>query len=382
MCGHVGIAGKLALKDEATLKRLLLLDYFRGPDSTGLAGIRGPTHQNRVRIAKVASHPLDLFDTIRFKEALNGAVSQVFMGHNRAATRGAVTNMNAHPFHVGKIVGAHNGTLSPASFTELKAKLEQDYDVDSEAIIASIDRFGIKETAKMLQGAWALVWYNLEDETLNFLRNDQRPMWLAYSDDFTRIVWASQYHMIQAAAGLSEGANKFSLYTEKKTSYQCWDTNPDQWYSFKMEQFLTPGKSPPKPTSRTVKGKEPPPVAAVAAGTSDPFGRDTAGHTTRTSHSTTTSRSNDNIRLITIICDEKDPFGGEMSKEEFVELAKYGCSWCGKLVDVLDEGITIFQRDEILLCPTCSTGVPANGPGNSNKGASTRIHVRNINKHM
>jgi hypothetical protein len=39
MCGHVGVAGDLALKDEALMKRLLIFDYLRGPDSTGLAAI-------------------------------------------------------------------------------------------------------------------------------------------------------------------------------------------------------------------------------------------------------------------------------------------------------------------------------------------------------
>src|SRR3546814_15939897 len=40
MCGHVGIAGKMELKDEALMRRLLVFDYFRGPDSTGFAALR------------------------------------------------------------------------------------------------------------------------------------------------------------------------------------------------------------------------------------------------------------------------------------------------------------------------------------------------------
>src|SRR3546814_6662079 len=65
MCGHVGIAGKMELKDEALMRRLLVFDYFRGPDSTGFAALRKDgTH----RLAKIASNPLNLFDMKRFSE--------------------------------------------------------------------------------------------------------------------------------------------------------------------------------------------------------------------------------------------------------------------------------------------------------------------------
>jgi glucosamine 6-phosphate synthetase-like amidotransferase/phosphosugar isomerase protein len=64
MCGLVGIAGQMTAKDDAVIKRLLMYDYFRGPDSTGMAAIRG---NGDVYLAKLASDPVTLFDTGKFK---------------------------------------------------------------------------------------------------------------------------------------------------------------------------------------------------------------------------------------------------------------------------------------------------------------------------
>jgi hypothetical protein len=258
----------------------------------------------------------------------------------------------------------------------LKEKLEDNtFDVDSQAIFASIARFGAKETIPLLQGAWSLVWYDLNEETLNFLRNSERPMWFSYSKELDRLLWASEYHMLQAAAGLSSGTNKIELYTEDKTRYQCWETPVDKWLSFKMEQFLKPGESLPKPLSKTLKGKEP--VVAAAAGSSDPFSM--GGSTGGSTHSTTKSHSSDNRpdkrTVVTLLCNDDKPFGDELTVEEFLAIAEYGCSWCGTKVDPLDNGITLFARDQILLCPRCATGVT---PEQSKKGASAKIYVKNL----
>jgi DNA-directed RNA polymerase subunit RPC12/RpoP len=48
-----------------------------------------------------------------------------------------------------------------------------------------------------------------------------------------------------------------------------------------------------------------------------------------------------------------------MTEEKFAELAKYGCSWCQSDVDYHDVGVTIYERDDILLCPACSNAMIA-----------------------
>lgn len=358
MCGHVGVAGKLEHKDEALMKRLLLLDYFRGPDSTGFAALR---NNGELKIAKMASHPLDLFDTKKFQDALSGWNSNVFLGHNRLATKGIVNAVNAHPYEYGHIIGAHNGTLDANSWKDLEELLGEKTNVDSQAIFACIEKFGIEETVKHLRGAWALVWINLSDNSLNFLRNKERSFWYAYSDKFDKVFWASEYHMIQAATGMSPV--KYDMYSEKDTGHTYWGTEIDYWYRFDLEELKKGGQKPPKPRVKQLKGKEPVPAVTYHNGHS-PFvpktGTVTHIHgktTTTTSTGSTGSKSTDsevarNFRHLQ--GSKAEPFGGYIDKATFEEIARYGCSWCGSDVEFDEPGVVIYEKDNSILCPTCS----------------------------
>lgn len=371
MCGLVGIAGKLTAKDEATMKRLLLLDYFRGPDSTGMAAIRG---DGTIHLSKLASHPLDLFDSNRFKAALSGYNSKIFLGHNRYATKGKINAMNAHPYHCDHIVGAHNGTLSISSWRALEKAVGEDFEVDSQAVIAAIAKLGIAETVPLLQGAWSLTWYDQTENTLNFLRNDERPMWYAYTKDFDRIFWASEWAMIDAATKMS-AAPAYELYHDDKM-FRFWETDVDLHYKFDMDAFKD-SKLDVKPTVVQRKGKEAPPAST---GNYDPFNRgDWSNPTTYSGgysppkngtstpnsgvpSSTTTSPSRsvlpkkkDSIdNVVNLFGTRLSPLAGMVTEDKFAELAKYGCSWCQSDVDYHDVGVTIYERDDILLCPACS----------------------------
>jgi glucosamine 6-phosphate synthetase-like amidotransferase/phosphosugar isomerase protein len=231
MCGIVGVAGDLWTRHEVFMKRMFLLDWMRGPDSTGLAAIR--SQDNEVKIAKVADHPLVLFDTGRFKEALSGTLSKVFIGHNRLATKGKINHGNTHPFEYGNIVGCHNGTLDWHSFDLLKRELKEEFDVDSQALLAAIDKWGLKKTINKIEGSWSLVYYDKSDDTLNFLRNEERPMYYAYSKDFKHLFWASEWPMIQAAVRL--GGNADELFTDKEGN-QFFKTEENTHYRFNVEE--------------------------------------------------------------------------------------------------------------------------------------------------
>lgn len=355
MCGHVGIAGGLEFKDEATIKRLLCYDYFRGPDSTGFAAIKddGKTSQ----IAKLASHPFDLFDMGAFKKALSGFHSCVFIGHNRAATRGIVNGYNAHPFESGDIIGAHNGTLTLASLAELEKALDQEFDVDSEAIVVAIDKLGIKKTVSMLQGAWALVWYDKSDGSLNFLRNKERPFWMAYSEDCKKLFWASEYPMIEAACKLSKKDQP--LYRDKE-GYRFWATVIDTHYKFDIETLKKGGEKKPLPKIKTLKGKEPAPVktSVIGHGNFPKKHGGTAGERSTTKNSTTKSRSSSKRRerdnVVHLFGDKESPVAGYINKEELELISYQGCSWCGAAIDVEEPGITVFEEIDSILCPKCS----------------------------
>lgn len=248
MCGLVGIAGDLLAADEKLFARLLLMDVWRGPDSTG-AAVRRTTGD--VLLAKVPSHPLDLFDDKRWKTAVEGKAhySDIFLGHNRLATTGKVSYSNAHPYEYGTIVGAHNGTLDSRSFKALTTEVG-DFEVDSQALFAYIDAFGIENTIPEIEGAWALTWIDSKDKTLNFLRNEERPLWLARSEDGKRLLWSSEM-------GILAGAIKSCDYKVRSDDkgFAFYTLPIDTWFSLSLEDLKHSPGIFPQWKSKTLKGK-------------------------------------------------------------------------------------------------------------------------------
>lgn len=362
MCGHVGVAGELEFKDEGLMKRLLICDYFRGPDSTGFAALR---KTNDTKIVKVASHPIDLFDMKKFVEALSYTTSKAFMGHNRLATLGKVNGLNAHPFQFDHIVGAHNGTLDKASWSRLEEASGIQTDVDSAAIFACIAKIGVVDTLKLMEegrtgqtGAWALVWFDTEKGTLNFLRNKHRPFWFAYTEDFKKILWASEWEMIRASTDMTPA--DYPLHISKE-GHRFWETAADMWYQIDLTELSKGSSTRPKAKLRTVKGRE----APVVEYTGGPFHRyhgtdyptqETTGTDGRTS--TTTFRSNKNPdktipKDLLLTTTAKNPYL-VVNKKEFDAMTVEGCFWCGGDVAFGEEGVTIYSNPDAVVCPSCA----------------------------
>lgn len=388
MCGHVGVAGKLEFKDEALMKRLLVFDYFRGPDSTGLAALR---NNGEVKIAKCAGSPIDLFDTGRFKEALSGHNSTVFMGHNRFMTKGKITSQNAHPWQFGDIVGCHNGTLDQASWDELVKMTGEKTEVDSMALIQAIAMFGPEKVIPKIRGAWALVWFNTKENTLNFLRNKERPFWLAYSKALDKIFWASEHPILHAATAMTTNENQsYDLHVAEETEgYRFFQTEENLWYKFNIDDIKKGGDKRPKPKVKEVKGQDPLPL--TTAGTwrggqastanyngggqgANPFhqragsGTTTAATPSSSTTGSTTSSTTPNpptgqsgsdftppaIHIMhgTVL----QPFAGIISRVQFMSLAQYGCSWCRGDIDFEEIGITVLEKYKAIMCPSCGAG--------------------------
>lgn len=378
MCGIVGIAGKLAYKDEATMRRLLIFDFLRGPDSTGLAAVRGATQE--VHIAKLKTNPLDLFDTRMFNNALSGASSSVFIGHNRAATRGAVNNTNAHPFYHGSIVGAHNGTLVNKDTQALEEMLGTKFGTDSETLFAAMSVFGPEAVIPMLHkgvtksdGAWSLVWYDTEKRRLNFLRNEHRPMWYAFNKEFDRIFWASEYWMLDSAFNSQPDA-----YNEYQDADGCefFQTDEDVLYSWDIDELKKGGKEPPKPEMTPLAGQEP------VASNITPFDRRTNGQTNNgnshgngttgtaaNSNSTTTSHGKPTLKVLHLEGTPALPYANMLTEEELGEAALTGCQWCGAPINYGDHGFTLFERDHIAVCSDCVGSTP------TGEKRSTRLYI-------
>jgi predicted glutamine amidotransferase len=196
MCGIVGVAGDIGFKHEKALKTLLIVDSLRGTDSTGIAAVDKDLD---VTLAKQVGDPFILMESVPFNKVMQQR-NVAIIGHNRYATQGVVNRKNAHPFEFDKLVGVHNGTLTN------KYRLDEShkYPVDSENLYFHMDKHGVLNTIPIIQGAWSLVWWNKEECTLNFLRNKERPMFIAFSKDEKVLFWASEAWMINVATYRAE----------------------------------------------------------------------------------------------------------------------------------------------------------------------------------
>lgn len=346
MCGLVGIAGALEYKDEEPMKRLLLDDYWRGEDSTGLAAIRS---SGEVEIAKMASHPLHLFEMPKFKHALNGHASCVFLGHNRKATRGAVNDFNAHPYRFGHIVGGHNGTLFGSTQDRLEKELDEKFPVDSMALIAAISELGIEETVKLLEGAWAITWVDLKEGSLNFIRNKDRPLWYGTTKDNKFIYWASEWPTIHAGM-----RGEYRDLKKDKNGARYFQFAEDYHFKYDISDFLA-GKSQ-KPVCKKMEGKKYVPLVNASSNygrhtrSSDPWKR-----TNSTTHSLGPTNDRAAPSFVTVCGTRENPYAGHISRDEFESVSHSGCAFCEAPIEFGDMGITIWKKDDIILCPEHSS---------------------------
>lgn len=193
ICGLVGVAGKITPKEETAFKQLLIVDQLRGKHSVGVAAI---DTNGGVEVFKKAVNPEDFFTMQGFKDMMRYQLN-VLIGHNRYATQGAVNAVNAHPFEFDTLVGAHNGTLTG----QWRLPDHKQFEVDSENIFHAIQKEGLEKTHKNLDGAYALTWWDKENDTLNFIRNDERTFFYTYSEDKLTMFWASESWMLSGILG-------------------------------------------------------------------------------------------------------------------------------------------------------------------------------------
>lgn len=195
MCGIVGAAGDLSyLFRTKVFKDFLDVCQVRGRDSTGV--VKVDRNCESYDWVKQIGSPAYLYDGKAYEQRIERGEASVLIGHCRAKTVGEVTIKNAHPFDFPEqgIVGVHNGTLN----NHYRLSTHKHGMVDSEVMYQFLAENGAQETFTTIEGAWACVWWDQSNKTLNFIRNDKRPLYFTWSDDARQMFWASEPWMFAA----------------------------------------------------------------------------------------------------------------------------------------------------------------------------------------
>lgn len=198
MCGIIGFYTKNRPlpQTQQFVKWALFHDTVRGSCGTGISGLKNDGEQVHYKRALAG---YDFIQLKRTEEIVNSVCDyRVVLGHNRAATRGGVKDVNCHPFTYfpeggDDITLVHNGTvnnygaLTPAGFS---------HEVDSAHIAYSMAASGEKATLEKLDGWYVLVWYNNTKRTFNIARSDARDISFIWSKDGNTLYFASEYGML------------------------------------------------------------------------------------------------------------------------------------------------------------------------------------------
>ncbi len=156
MCGIIGYTGPLQARD-LVLRGLSQLEY-RGYDSAGLALL---TTDNQLYLRKTVGQVAKLKEL-----CVEDVDAHCGIGHTRWATHGGVTDANAHPHQVGRVVLLHNGiienyhTIRRQFGFEGLATSETDTEVAAQLINYYYDQYGdpctaIRRAVEIIEGSFA-----------------------------------------------------------------------------------------------------------------------------------------------------------------------------------------------------------------------------------
>ena len=229
MCGLVSVVSKskygMTAQDVSAFELMLFMDTLRGEDSTGVFLV---DNIGNVMIAKEAVDGPKFLQTKEWADIRRAAIQRgwVLVGHNRKATRGVISDENAHPFWVeDKIVLVHNGSMFGGH------KHLADTEVDSHAIAHTIaNEESVEAALQKVDAAYALMWYNVQEKSFNIIRNTQRP--LHFNSNHNAWYFTSEDSILEFAlkraniGGLKKDPS--SLITN---SLQKWTLKEDKSYT-------------------------------------------------------------------------------------------------------------------------------------------------------
>lgn len=230
MCGIFGLivpgTNGIFKDEEEFIDNMMIVGARRGEHGTGTYWVHADKLNETADYYKTAGNPYNLLGDKGYREYLGKArlKAKAFIGHHRAATRGKHTSENAHPFQSKHITMVHNGTIHWGL-----TKYDKDIEVDSHALTIALSEegTGILQT---VSGAFACVWHDATDGSLNFAKNDQRPLSMVKTDD-GKYFFASEMGMLL-----------WALYRAKpgRPQPKIVELKNNQHYKFNLAQLGDP----------------------------------------------------------------------------------------------------------------------------------------------
>lgn len=204
MCGIFGIYGAPRRADHDNfLKDAMFVGTLRGAHGSGVIHVAhnkdGSTFANTGKAAMTG--PEFVQDTNLSKLLVTKQNTLAVIGHNRYSTIGGAVDANAHPFVRGAVSLVHNGVIDNVhELLKLHGKTQTDLGlvVDSDAAayhLSETEPEDVVDALEDIEGAYALVWHDARNNSLNFARNPSRPMWFAKSGDV--VGFASEKGMLE-----------------------------------------------------------------------------------------------------------------------------------------------------------------------------------------
>lgn len=196
MCGLAGVAGDgISKRHLEAYQELLYMSALRGRDGTGVLAVNTRPSHTVYRNYKTIQESNDFLKIHGKKDGfLSSSLWNILMGHTRWATVGDVSNKNVHPFDVGPMIGAHNGTLQSLMFYDKKK-------TDSQVMFEKMTKQGIIPVlaSTSWHDAWAVTIFEKETDKLYLATNGQRPLSVGIVQDADVMFWASDFSMIYLA---------------------------------------------------------------------------------------------------------------------------------------------------------------------------------------
>lgn len=229
MCGLVGVIRGtdkfLLIQDtEEIFDTMLYADAVRGWDATGVffAEKDGPVSYYKRNLPSYDFMYTRRYSSLRKKNWK----FNTFIGHNRAASVGKLSDEMAHPFNFEHIIGVHNGTIQKHNSLTGHGIVHES---DSEALFWAINEYGAEEVLPKVEGAFALIWYDRRTGNISIARNKERPLYIIKIKEKNSIVLASEHLMAQWAITRKGHKIESATTVEPGIIYTFDSANPTEW---------------------------------------------------------------------------------------------------------------------------------------------------------